>query len=603
MANYIRGIAASARCHPLTRAIRQLRKSKLELTFFALILATILAVQFERQILGRTITVGPDTKLSSSHAHSDVAAGGTSSATADPARPYTWACELRAAYAYPYCAYEWVFDDGGKGTGFDLTRFDRLAVSLTYKGKAKSLRLYLKNFDPRYSKPGVTNPYKINASEIPLSVGEQTIRIETSDFSVAEWWIIQHRIPPGLSHPQFDNIVAMEVSTGTGAPLGVHHFQVHQITLHGRFLNTREWYLVLSAGWLALMSFFLIRLRREIRARREAEKQAERHARHDPVTGFLNRRTFETQLDRELASTERDQPRALLLLGIEHLTSAGDLYGQAASEALLAELASRIRIVLGSEALVGRIRDDEFACFMQGDAELVGEKANELLQKLNGPVQRHGDSINAAATIGIACFPHHGSTYATLLASANIALREGQRSGRLTHRFFDPELATAVSHEAEKPAADRLPKFLVAAALEILIKESRRIATTWLGGSAVVVQLSIDQLQDEWAADRLITIIKCGGLEASDLVVKVKESCFTCAAAVRNLQTLQQAGIRIILADFKNVSAGRCSSIRFDYIELSDDYLNSQLAAARSLHKRMAPSNLPASASVVSKAS
>ncbi|MBW3631261.1 MAG: hypothetical protein KY464_18510, partial [Gemmatimonadetes bacterium] len=65
-------------------------------------------------------------------------------------------------------------------------------------------------------KPGHADSHKFNTAEIPFTSGRQTIRLATEDFSVAEWWVHHRRIPPGLSHPQFDNVVALEVSTGTG---------------------------------------------------------------------------------------------------------------------------------------------------------------------------------------------------------------------------------------------------------------------------------------------------------------------------------------------------------------------------------------------------
>jgi diguanylate cyclase (GGDEF)-like protein len=332
------------------------------------------------------------------------------------------------------------------------------------------------------------------------------------------------------------------------------------------------------------MSFFLIRLRREVRAREEAEQRADRYARHDPMTGFLNRRTFGNELDAELAALrERDQQGAVFFIEIEHLTSADNVYGQAAGEALLIEMASRIRNVLGSEAMVGRVRDDEFACLVEGDPDLVRERATELLQRLNLPLRQNGGSINSAATIGIACFPHHGSNSGSLLRSADIALCDARRAGRLVYRFFDPEQRREVPDSSDVGAHDQLSTFLSAAAMEAAIKASRRIAATWLGGTAVAVRLSADQLEDEWAANRLLTIMTCNGLQPSKLVVKVKESCFSAASstAVHNLEILQRAGIRIVLSDFRNSSKGRSSSITFDHVELDDAYLTSQIVLDR----------------------
>lgn len=586
----MRLLAAARKARVLTVPARDLlRNRSLETALFMLLLTTFLAVLFEDAILRRTINIGPDTELAFRHAHSDASAGGSSVAVADESRPHNWSCELRAKYAYPFCAYEWVFKSATEGAGLDLSRLDRVSISISYEGQAKSVRLHLKNQDPRYSKAGVVNPDKFNTVEVPLQPGQQTIQINVDAFAVPDWWILENHIPTGLSHPQFDNIVGAEISTGTGAPVGTHKFHVKEITFRHRLLSTQEWYLIIAAGWLALVTFFMISFRREVKARREAEKRAETYARHDPMTGFFNRRAFGHQLDADLASRDEQTEAAVFLVEVDHLTSVSDVYGHDAGESLLIEMALRIRTVLGAHALIGRVRDDEFACLVEGAPDVLREHAVELLQSLNRPFKRGGRTFNAWATIGIAGFPQHGTNYGQLLRAADVALRDGQRSGGASYRFFDPAQSTEapdkLREEEQSPASEThgLPVFLSAAATEILVKENFRIASCWSSSAAVVINMSADQLQDEWAAERIIAVMGGGGFELSNLVLKLKETCYLAASstAIRNLDSLQKAGAKISLSEVTKASFGVFSNITFDHVELSDDFLNSQFSAAR----------------------
>ncbi len=294
------------------RARQLLGKYKLETVVVVLLLFTAAAMVCEDAILRRAIVLGPnETNSFVARAHTDVAAGGTSTAIADPKLPLTWQCELRAGYQYPYCAYELQFDPQGQRRGLDLAGFDSLDMAVDYQGSAETLRLHLKNRDVRYSKPGMNNPHKMNAIEAPLESGKQVLSLKKEDFTVADWWIQENDILPELSKPQFDDIVSLEVSTGTGAPLGSHAFKVSSITLHGRVLTQAEWYLAILLGWAALIVVFLSfriigtrhALRREIQARQDAEQRADLLAQHDPMTGFLNARAFRSKVEARLSST------------------------------------------------------------------------------------------------------------------------------------------------------------------------------------------------------------------------------------------------------------------------------------------------------------
>src|SRR5690606_20697967 len=93
--------------------------------------------------------------------------------------------------------------------------------------------------------------------EFNAALLDQPVEFSLDDFFVANWWLLEYKIPPQLGHPQFDNVVVFEVQTGSGRSLGEHHFQLHRIELTGQRLSTEEWYLSIMSVWLVVVMLFL----------------------------------------------------------------------------------------------------------------------------------------------------------------------------------------------------------------------------------------------------------------------------------------------------------------------------------------------------------
>ncbi|MFN3388301.1 MAG: putative bifunctional diguanylate cyclase/phosphodiesterase [Allosphingosinicella sp.] len=245
------------------RLCRVLARFKLEAVVSVLVALTVLGIAYEEEILRREIVILPGQSGFTPYWYGDEALGGGSSVAAEPGAPLAWTCTLGAGYEYPFCGYGLLFNDGVAVTrGIDLSRFDRLTLSLTYDGPAEPLRLQLKNHDPRYSKPGRSETDKSNKVDVDMAPGRRTLEVPLADFTVAEWWLNENRVDPELSHPQFDNIVAMEIVSGPGARLGERTVAVHSIAYEGRAMTQAEWYMAIFGCWgLFVLSLLLYRRR------------------------------------------------------------------------------------------------------------------------------------------------------------------------------------------------------------------------------------------------------------------------------------------------------------------------------------------------------
>ncbi len=238
----------------LLQGCRSIWSFKVEAVFLSLVLLSLAAVRWQDTILRETITITPGGVPSyPARGFSDKDADGASTVAADPLRPLKWQCTLREGFRYPYCGYVLLFDSKRANAGLDLADLESLTIAFRYQGPARTFRLQLINNDPRYSEPGVNESNKFNLVEIPAKRGFQRHKITLDEFGVAEWWITRRGIPPHLGKTQFENIIALDVQTGSGAPLGVHRFEIESITLHKTLITSSQLYLALLITWMVII--------------------------------------------------------------------------------------------------------------------------------------------------------------------------------------------------------------------------------------------------------------------------------------------------------------------------------------------------------------
>ncbi|HEX2586533.1 MAG TPA: hypothetical protein VHL14_15525, partial [Steroidobacteraceae bacterium] len=289
------------------------RSWRLEITLGILVLITIGAVLGEKYILHSTIVITPESNYTV-RAYDDVPSGGNSSIELLSTSGFEWRCTVRDKYAYPFCEVE-VFFDPNRIHGVDLRNYSKIRLWLDYEGPNKTLRVYLRNFDPMYSKVEDTSSTKYNQIEFSTELlKNQMVEFSLSDFFVANWWVVNYKIPPELSHPQFENTTIFEIQTGNTNALGDHHFKLHRVELIGQQISTEKWYLAILVAWLCIFITFLgyriALLTREVRRQRKRARelaevnslldahaqQLEEKTRTDALTGAFNRQGVDEAL-------------------------------------------------------------------------------------------------------------------------------------------------------------------------------------------------------------------------------------------------------------------------------------------------------------------
>ena len=155
----------------------------------------------------------------------------------------------------------------------------------------------------------------------------------------------------------------------------------------------------------------------------------EHQALHDSLTGLPNRAAFLAAVDRLLGEGRR---ATVVLLDLDGFKGVNDTYGHAAGDALLTEVAVRLRAQLRPGEVAARLGGDEFALLLGGApdrVELCG-RLDGLVSVLCAAVELDGMRVSVGASTGTAQAPAQGSSVDRLMRAADEAMYRCKRTRR-----------------------------------------------------------------------------------------------------------------------------------------------------------------------------
>lgn len=157
-------------------------------------------------------------------------------------------------------------------------------------------------------------------------------------------------------------------------------------------------------------------------ALREREQELHLMALTDSLTGLANRRAFMDQLDQSDARALRNSsPGCVLFCDVDHFKSINDTYGHTAGDAVLCEVATRLKAHFRTEDTIGRLGGDEFAVICENGSAFTQVLLDRIQDILAMPYTFRDQMIAATVSIGMAS-PKHGETSSQLLERADHAM-------------------------------------------------------------------------------------------------------------------------------------------------------------------------------------
>jgi diguanylate cyclase (GGDEF)-like protein/PAS domain S-box-containing protein len=159
----------------------------------------------------------------------------------------------------------------------------------------------------------------------------------------------------------------------------------------------------------------------------------------DPLTGLANRTSLMPALDQAVQRARRKSAKlAVVFLDLDGFKQINDQHGHDAGDALLIELAARLRNNLRASDLIARLGGDEFLVVLEEvqDAEPVEIVAKKLLSETVRAYTLPGAQASVTASIGISIFPDDAADATALMKHADIAMYAAKQAGKNTCRFY-----------------------------------------------------------------------------------------------------------------------------------------------------------------------
>ena len=151
---------------------------------------------------------------------------------------------------------------------------------------------------------------------------------------------------------------------------------------------------------------------------------------HDALTGLPNRELFSDRANEALVDAKRSrEPFAVVAIDLDRFKQVNDSLGHHRGDLLLRGVGPRLESAAGVHATVARLGGDEFALILPGagtdEALVVCERVTRALAE---PFMIEGLPLEVGGSMGIACYPEHGSEVELLTQRADDALYRAKRN-------------------------------------------------------------------------------------------------------------------------------------------------------------------------------
>lgn len=371
---------------------------------------------------------------------------------------------------------------------------------------------------------------------------------------------------------------------------------------------------------------------REVVERTAAEKRAYSIASSDPLTGFLNRRSYAQAANDLIAqASRRKQVVAMLVIDIDGFKTVNDLHGHLTGDNLLRMAAEVIGKALPRDAVTARLGGDEFAAAFAFDASAPSEAdriADFIVDRLGKPFDLAGVHTHVSASVGVARSGEDCDSVELLTRRADIAMHAAKKLGRGRYAWFDASMQRELENRngielglrRGIPAGEFVPYFeqqidLVSGSLhgfEMLarwqhperglvgpeafiaiaeecgligdlsmsvMRQAFETAKEWDPSLALSVNISPVQLKDPWLAQKITKLLVETGFPAERLEIEITESSlFECLGLAQTIiASLKNLGVRLALDDFGTgySSLAHLRALPFDRIKIDRSFVSS----------------------------
>ncbi len=390
-----------------------------ERLLLALVAVTIAVLFLHQPLLETRLLITPGAEAFRFELDSDVQDGGNTITQWLDRDRLRWRCQLDENFDYPFCGMQIHFADHHLH-GIDLTNYSHFNLRLHYQGDARTVRVFLRNAHPAYTKADEIRSTKHNMVEMSVGQGPDFEDVKLAYFRVADWWLLLYPVQMEHTTIDFSNVSLIEIQTGSGLRSGEHVFALDALELVGTRFSTEHLYLAIIIVWILIALTYLAvhihALQQAVRSGKlrqeelteinvlldQRSRTLEEKIKKDPLTGAYNRAGIEDSLTSAFHAWKyKERPLSLLLLDVDHFKTINDRYGHSVGDEVLRELSSLVSDHIRSDDHFARWGGEEFI-LVCGNTALA--QAKEIAEQLRELISEHrfAGHLQVTVSIGVA---------------------------------------------------------------------------------------------------------------------------------------------------------------------------------------------------------
>ena len=186
----------------------------------------------------------------------------------------------------------------------------------------------------------------------------------------------------------------------------------------------------------------------DITAEIRSEEQLRDLAYRDDLTGVLSRIGLKKNLEVILA--KRQNQVGIVLIGLDRFKEVNDHFGHPTGDALLVEVAARLRRVTNKSVILSRVGGDEFVLVVEQTDDRLDVRLQGLIAQVGSLLETPfyidlGPVLSVHASIGVSCAPKDGSDTTDLLRAADLAMNYAKNDGGDCARFFESDMLDTIN--------------------------------------------------------------------------------------------------------------------------------------------------------------
>lgn len=165
-------------------------------------------------------------------------------------------------------------------------------------------------------------------------------------------------------------------------------------------------------------------------------------AAQDSLTKLYNYTSFSEMATKQIESNESTNIMALLLIDVDDFNDLNEAFGYVFADAILVDVAGRIRKIFPENALLGRFGGDEFVVFLNNIPSMnyLDELAHTFITSTQSVLNSAKTDYRLSCSIGIALYPVDANTYDDLFEKADMALYDAKQRGKGRYSIYNTKM-------------------------------------------------------------------------------------------------------------------------------------------------------------------